>query len=140
MLSVRRVLLSARIIPVMLKGSITAFWTVSNITIRTLPSLPVRVLHEDGYVRFAPQWSLSFSYGITMREDTRAPINPDRMRYPYGFTHSLNMSGNLKLTNKWNMNFSSGWDFENHDFTTTTLNITRDLHCFTMTCSGSVEI
>lgn len=92
-------------------------------------------LDEDGYVKFAPQWSLSFSYGITMREDTRAPINPDRMRYPYGFTHSLNMSGNLKLTNKWNMNFSSGWDFENHDFTTTTLNITRDLHCFTMTCS-----
>ena len=45
MLSVRRALLSASIIPVMLKGSITAFWTVSNITIRTLPSLPARVLH-----------------------------------------------------------------------------------------------
>ena len=45
MLSVRRALLSASIIPVMLKGSITAFWTVSNITIRTLSSLPVRVLH-----------------------------------------------------------------------------------------------
>ena len=45
MLSVRRALLSARIIPVMLKGSITAFWTVSNITIRTLPSLPARAQH-----------------------------------------------------------------------------------------------
>lgn len=92
-------------------------------------------LDEDGYVSYKPVWSLSFSYGITMREDTSAPINPDRMRYPYGFTHSLNASGNLKLTNKWNINFSSGWDFKNHDFTTTTMNITRDLHCFTLSCS-----
>lgn len=92
-------------------------------------------LDEDGYVSYKPVWSLSLSYGITMREDTSAPINPDRMRYPYGFTHSLNASGNLKLTNKWNINFSSGWDFRNHDFTTTTMNITRDLHCFTLSCS-----
>lgn len=90
---------------------------------------------NDGYVDYNPQWSLSFSYGITMRENTSAQINPDRMRYPYGFTHSLNMSGNLKLTNKWNLNFSSGWDFMDHDFTTTTMNITRDLHCFNMSCS-----
>lgn len=92
-------------------------------------------LDEDGYVAYKPSWSLSFSYGITMRENTSAPINPDRMRYPYMFVHSLNMSGNLKLTNKWNINFSSGWDFDRHDFTTTTMNITRDLHCFNMSCS-----
>ncbi len=92
-------------------------------------------LDEDGYVKYAPTWSLSFSYGINMREDKSAPINPDRMRYPYGFTHSLNMSGNLKLTNKWNISFSSGWDFKGHDFTTTTMNITRDLHCFNLSCS-----
>ena len=32
------------------------------------------------------------------------------------------------------MNFSSGWDFVEHDFTTTTMNISRDLHCFSMSC------
>ena len=93
------------------------------------------VLDADGYTEYNIPWSLSFSYGINMREDTRAPINPDRMRYPYGFTHSLNISGNMKLTNKWNINMSSGWDFIAHDFTTTTMNITRDLHCFSMSCS-----
>lgn len=97
------------------------------------------VLDEDGYAPYKIQWSLSLSYGITMRENTSAPINPDRMRYPYGFTHSLNMSGNIKITNKWNINFSSGWDFVYHDFTTTTLNITRDLHCFSMSCSVVVK-
>lgn len=92
-------------------------------------------LDADGYSEYSIPWSLSLSYGITMREDTQAEINPKRMRYPYGFTHSLNMSGNMKLTNKWNINMSSGWDFVGHGFTTTTMSITRDLHCFSMSCS-----
>ena len=90
---------------------------------------------EDGYVEYSLPWSFSVSYGISMREDTRAKIDPKRMRYPWKLTHSMNMSGNMKLTNKWNINFSSGWDFTYHDFTTTTMSITRDLHCFNMSCS-----
>lgn len=90
---------------------------------------------DDGYVEYTLPWSFSISYGINMRENTQAQINVKRMRYPYKFTHSLNMSGNMKLTNKWNINFSSGWDFNYHDFTTTTMSITRDLHCFNMSCS-----
>ena len=70
-----------------------------------------------------------------MRENTAAQINVKRMRYPWKLSHSLNMSGNMKLTNKWNISFSSGWDFTYHDFTTTTMNISRDLHCFSMSCS-----
>ena len=90
---------------------------------------------EDGYVSYSLPWSFSISYGITMRENTSAPINVERMRYPWMLSHSLNMSGNMKLTNKWNINFSSGWDFNYHDFTTTTMSVTRDLHCFNMSCS-----
>ena len=90
---------------------------------------------EDGYVAYTLPWSFSVSYGISMREDRQKPINPERMRYPWKLTHSMNMSGNMKLTNKWNLNFSSGWDFTYHDFTTTTMSVTRDLHCFNMSCS-----
>jgi hypothetical protein len=90
---------------------------------------------EDGYVSYSLPWSFSISYGITMRENTSAPINVERMRYPWALSHNLNMSGNMKLTNKWNISFSSGWDFTWHDFTTTTMSVTRDLHCFNMSCS-----
>jgi len=90
---------------------------------------------EDGYLAYSLPWSFSISYGVTMRENTLAQINVDRMRYPWTLSHSLNMSGNMKLTNKWNINFSSGWDFTYHDFTTTTMSVTRDLHCFNMSCS-----
>lgn len=89
----------------------------------------------DGYLDYTLPWSLSFSYGITMREDTKAKINEKNMRYPYKFTQNMNISGNVKLTNKWNLNFSSGWDFVYKDFTTTTMSVTRDLHCFNMSCS-----
>ena len=91
-------------------------------------------LDEDGYMAFSMPWSFSVSYGITMREDTQAQINVKNMRYPYKFTQNLNFSGNIKLSNKWNINFSSGWDFMDKELTTTTMNITRDLHCFNMSC------
>ena len=70
-----------------------------------------------------------------MRENTSGTINAKTMRYPYKLTQNMNFSGNIKLTNKWNINYSSGWDFVQHDFTTTTLSVTRDLHCFNMSCS-----
>ncbi len=91
-------------------------------------------LDADGYMPFSMPWSFSVSYGVTMAEDRGAKINVESMRYPYKFTHSLNFSGNLQLTNKWNVNFSSGYDFTNHGITMTTVNIDRDLHCFNINC------
>ena len=91
-------------------------------------------LDEDGYMAFNLPWSFSISYGVSMREDTSAPINVKNMRYPYKLTQNMNFSGNIKLSNKWNINFSSGWDFMDKELTTTTMNISRDLHCFNMSC------
>ena len=91
-------------------------------------------LDEDGYMAFKIPWSFSVSYGVSMRENTAAKINEKTMRYPYKLTQNMNFSGNLKISNKWNMNFSSGWDFDDKELTTTTLNISRDLHCFSMSC------
>lgn len=99
------------------------------------PGSKAAEVDEDGYVEYSLPWSFSISYGINMRENTQAQIDVERMRYPWKFTHSMNMSGNMKLTNKWNINFSSGWDFTYHEFTTTTMSVTRDLHCFNMSCS-----
>lgn len=91
-------------------------------------------LDEDGYMAFKIPWSFSISYGVSMRENTSAKINEKTMRYPYKLTQNMNFSGNIKISNKWNMNFSSGWDFDDKELTTTTLNISRDMHCFSMSC------
>jgi hypothetical protein len=91
-------------------------------------------LDADGYMKFSMPWSFSVSYGISMSEDRGAKINIKSMRYPYKFIHNLNFSGNVKLTNNWNVNFSSGYDFTNKGISMTTVNIDRDLHCFNINC------
>ena len=90
---------------------------------------------EDGYMKFQMPWSLSFGYGITMRENTSGRFNYDTMRYPYSFTQNLNVSGNIRLSEGWNISFSSGYDFDKHKISMTTASLSRDLHCFNMSCS-----
>ena len=91
---------------------------------------------SDGYMAFKMPWSLTFGYGVTMREDTRKEkFNKESMRYPYKFTQTLNMSGNVRLSDGWNISFSSGYDFDNHKMSMTTASLQRDLHCFNMSCS-----
>lgn len=91
---------------------------------------------DDGYMPFKLPWSITFGYGITMSEDrTVSRFNYDTMRYPYKFTQTLNVSGNVRLSDGWNISFSSGYDFENKALSMTTASLQRDLHCFNMSCS-----
>ena len=91
---------------------------------------------EDGYMSFSMPWSLTFGYGITMREDTDVEkFNKKTMRYPYKFSQTLNVSGNIRLSGGWNIAFSSGYDFDNKKMSMTTASLQRDLHCFNMSCS-----
>ena len=50
-------------------------------------------------------------------------------------TQALNFNGNISLTSKWKIGFNSGWDFKNKELTYTSVNITRDLHCWQMRLS-----
>lgn len=90
---------------------------------------------DDGYMSFNMPWSLTIGYGITMRENTAGRFNTKTMRYPYKFTQTLNFSGNIRISDGWNINFSSGYDFENHAMSMTTASLSRDLHCFNMSAS-----
>lgn len=91
-------------------------------------------LDPDGYMLFKLPWSMSFTYSYSIREDRSKQINVKTMRYPYTLTHSLNVSGNMKIGSRWNFNYSSGYDFTAKKLAMTTLNISRDLHCFNMSC------
>lgn len=89
---------------------------------------------DDGYMKFSMPWSLTFGYGISMRENTSGKFNYKHMRYPYKYTQTLNFSGNIRISEGWNINFSSGYDFEYHKISMTTASLQRDLHCFNMSC------
>lgn len=90
---------------------------------------------EDGYMAFSMPWSLTFGYGVTMRESNDInKFNYKKMRYPYKFSQTLNVSGNIRISDGWNISFSSGYDFESHEISMTTASLQRDLHCFNMSC------
>ena len=101
---------------------------------------------DDGYMLFSMPWSLTFSYGVTMREDAQnfkkynQTVLYDNKKceagyYGYKFTQNLNFSGNVRLSEGWNISFSSGYDFDYKKLSLTTASLSRDLHCFSMSCS-----
>ena len=91
----------------------------------------------DGYQVFKMPGSLSFSYSFNIREDRTKPINRYSMRYPFTYTHNINMNGNVKISNNWSLSFNSGYDFQAKEITQTSCTISRDLHCFNLSASLS---
>ena len=47
-------------------------------------------------------------------------------------TQTINFSGDVSISEKWKVTYSSGYHFESGEFTQTNLGITRDIHCWTM--------
>jgi hypothetical protein len=45
------------------------------------------------------------------------------------------MSGNIRPTKNWQISASASYDFTQHKIAYMNMNISRDLHCFTMTAS-----
>ncbi|MBR4128287.1 MAG: LPS-assembly protein LptD [Bacteroidaceae bacterium] len=90
---------------------------------------------DDGYLVFKIPWSITFSYGITMSEDRSKPIRVSNMRYPYKYTQNLNFSGYIRIADGWSISYSSGYDFNYKKLSMTTASLSRDLHCFEMSCN-----
>ncbi|MEW6468278.1 MAG: putative LPS assembly protein LptD [Bacteroidota bacterium] len=78
--------------------------------------------HPDYYVDFNVPWNLYVSYNLRY----------SRPGFASEVTQSLTFSGDLSVTKKWKLGFNSGWDFVANDFTYTSVNIYRDLHCWEM--------
>ncbi len=67
-------------------------------------------------------WNINLYYNINYRKpSTEGEI-----------IQSINFDGEIDLTKKWNLKFRSGYDLKNKDFTFTSLDLYRDLHCWEM--------
>ena len=78
------------------------------------------------YVDFNIPWTLNVNYNLAY---SRVGYADSRI------TQTIDFSGNITLTEKWNIGFRSGFDFQALDFTQTNFNITRDLHCWQLNFS-----
>jgi hypothetical protein len=86
----------------------------------------------DGYQKVTIPWSISINYSVTYANST---FNKTKMEYDMKLTHNLSASGNIALTPNWKLSSSTSYDFFAKKFTSATINIIRNLHCWTMTAS-----
>jgi hypothetical protein len=88
-------------------------FTSSNNTLQT---------DKYGYATFDVPWSLNLSYSLNY--------------YKVGFTPTLSQtvsfSGNVSVTKKMAVTYTSGYDITAREITMTQIGMTRDLHCWVM--------
>lgn len=79
----------------------------------------------NAFVDFNVPWNFAFSYSF--RYDNALGLKSTRST-----TNTLNFNGDVNLTPKWKVQFTSGWDFKANTFSYTSFSIYRDLHCWNL--------
>lgn len=85
-----------------------------------------------GYMINKIPWNLSFNYGMQLGY---GEFNPIKREYKYKITHNLGFNGNIQPTKGWRFNFSATYDFDAHKISYMNCSISRDLHCWQMSCN-----
>lgn len=76
------------------------------------------------YADFNIPWDFNFNYSLSYSHP-----NPF---VSANISQSLNFSGSMSLTDKWNMRLTTNFDIQARKFSFTTFNVSRNLHCFNM--------
>jgi lipopolysaccharide assembly outer membrane protein LptD (OstA) len=85
---------------------------------------------DNEYVDWNIPWSLSFNYTFNFTNRLNYINNekiPER-----NIVQTLGFNGQLNITPKWKITFSSGWDFVQKKVSLTSISLYRDLHCWEM--------
>ncbi len=77
---------------------------------------------EYGYPVFNVPWSLAVSYNLNYIKTISKPV----------INQTLSFNGNVSLTKKMTITYTSGYDFRMKEITMTQIGISRDLHCWDM--------
>ncbi len=78
------------------------------------------------YIDWDIPWNLSIGYNLAYSKSVSNSEN---------ITQTMNLSGDLSLSEKWKVNFNTGFDFQAAEITQTMIGIARDLHCWQMNVS-----
>jgi hypothetical protein len=82
----------------------------------------------DEFIDWTQPWSFSFDYSLRLNSQFAARTQA----FENTTVQSVSFNGDVNLTPKWKIGFRSGYDFTGKQFTTTSFNFYRDLHCWEM--------
>lgn len=83
-----------------------------------------RIVNDPSqYIDWDIPWNLGFGYNIAYNRSQNGQTN---------ITSAVNINGDVKISEKWKINFNGGYDFRTAQITQTMIGIARDLHCWQM--------
>lgn len=88
---------------------------------------------SEGYEFATIPWSLSLNYSFSLTDN--GPFDPKRMNYKMKVNQNISASLSLGLGKGWKASTSLHYDIMAKKFTASSINVTRDLHCWTMSAS-----
>jgi len=77
---------------------------------------------SNPYDYFDIPWNLTFGYSLNYKKPA----------FKSEVTQTVNLSGNINLTDKWKINFNAHYDITEDKLSATRIGIQRDLHCWSM--------
>lgn len=79
-------------------------------------------------------FNYSFTYGINDNLDYYRLIygGEDLKPYKNNMVHTLNVNGEINITKKWKVGFTTGYDFVQKSLSYTSIDVYRDMHCWEM--------
>ena len=89
--------------------------------------------NDDGYLFAKIPWSLSVSYNL--RYGASNEWDEKRNYYKMGFRHNLSCSASIGLGSGWKASTSLSYDVNAKKLSYTSINVSRDLHCWSMSAS-----
>ncbi len=90
-----------------------------------------RLMRNNGYsnyVDFNIPWSLNVSYSLTLNNNWSPYSHTDTLV----LSHFVQFSGDLSLTERLKIKISSGYNFDQHTLSITSIELYRDMHCWEM--------
>lgn len=84
--------------------------------------------NPSGFIDWNNPWSLNFNYNLQYK-GILGPLAENKSKT---IVQTLGFNGDLSITPKWKVSLRSGFDFENHKISYTSMTVHRDLHCWEM--------
>ena len=91
-----------------------------------------------GYVYYmnpSAPWQVNLSYSFNYSKSYTYLATTKTLQENKRFTQTLNLSGNIKITPRMNIQFTTGFDIMAMKLTTTQISASYDMHCFNIAVS-----
>jgi hypothetical protein len=84
--------------------------------------------NPQNYLNWNNPWTLTANYTFNMTT-IKDPVSH---KLKSDLVQSIMFNGDVSITPKWKVTFTSGYDFKSNQLSYTSFTINRDLHCFEM--------